>query len=268
MVRLICIVLVVGSACQRPAVSFDAGLDGGLTDSGTRGCAGCIGLDGGCEPGFARLNCGRGGDVCAECTNGECINGRCEVPGGGCFAPPVPGAEWTTGSCPDAGCPSGSICLAGRGESASVFGCVPVPQSCLNGVPSCGCMGCLCGIDCYPAIGGLECDNGTVSTREQKREIRYLDEAAQGRLALEATQIRLATYRYRTDPPSGKVRLGFIIEDQPSGSVIVRQDRQHVDEYSYASMLLATIQMQAKQIGALEARVKRLESSNRAKGNR
>lgn len=125
-------------------------------------------------------------------------------------------------------------------------------------------MGCLCGIDCYSVAGGIECDNGTLSTRDQKRDIRYLSEFDQGRLAREALQIRLATYRYLTDSPSAQMRLGFIIEDQPDGSVVVKQDRRHVDEYGYVSLLLATVQLQAKQLAALEARVKQLELANRA----
>lgn len=121
-------------------------------------------------------------------------------------------------------------------------------------------MGCLCGIMCFDLPRGMACDNGTISTRELKRDIRYLNAEEQRRLAQQTLAIPLATYRYDFDPSDAKRRLGFIIEDQPPTSAAVREDRKHVDEYGYTSMLLVTIQAQAKQLAELEARLRSLET--------
>ena len=122
-------------------------------------------------------------------------------------------------------------------------------------------MGCLCGIMCSDLARGMACDNGTISTRQIKRDIRYLSTEEQRRLSLQTLAIPLATYQYAFEPADAKRRLGFIIEDQPTPSPAVQADRRHVDEYGYTSMLLVTIQAQAKQLAELEARVRKLEST-------
>ena len=224
-------------------------------------CEGCCGPnDDACSAGLVQGSCGRQGSTCVDCGTQSCINGLCEEHDGGCFATPVPGAAWESGRCPDAGCPTGTMCLRGYGESvSSAIGCIPIPSSCPGGLPSCACMGCVCGISCLDDPNGFLCGNGSISTREMKRNIRYLSNSEREKLAAEALAIPLATYQYLSDRPDQGRRLGFIIEDQSLSSAAVRPDRKHVDEYGYASMLLATIQSQAQQIAELQERIRRLE---------
>ena len=100
-------------------------------------------------------------------------------------------------------------------------------------------------------VDALFCQTGAVSRRALKADISYVDDAERADLARQALQIPLATYRYR--------HLGFIIDDQPATSPAVQQDRTHVDEYGYTSMLLATVQEQQRQLDALQKRLDTLE---------
>jgi hypothetical protein len=130
-------------------------------------------------------------------------------------------------------------------------------------------MGCVCGGPA-PPFGGcgngkpddpVACNTGTVSRSAFKDDIVYVDPEEQRALARQALDIPLAHYRYKTEPPSARRRLGFIIDDQPDPSPAVDGDRTHVDEYGYTSMLLATVQQQAKEIQELRSRVEALEDS-------
>jgi hypothetical protein len=179
--------------------------------------------------------------------------------------------QWVTSSCPPNGCPSGTTCVhAAVAAGDQALGCAPIPAAC-NGTPTCDCMGCVC-----PVVGGgftgggasscrmnngLDCITNTISIRAAKDDIVYVDSEERERLAHQALQIPLARYRYKNEPADARRRLGFIIDDQPNPSPAVLADRQHVDEYGYTSMLLATVQQQAKEIAELQQRLDRLESA-------
>jgi hypothetical protein len=173
---------------------------------------------------------------------------------------------WATGSCPDAGCPNATVCVrAGIADAVIPLGCAPVPESC-GGNPTCGCMGCVCGGS--PPLGGcgsgnaddpVGCNTGTVSRRAFKSDVTYVDDEEREALARRALDVRLAHYRYKGESPDARRRLGFLIDDQPDPSPAVDADRTHVDEYGYTSLLLATIQEQAKELEALRHRVEALE---------
>ena len=65
-------------------------------------------------------------------------------------------------------------------------------------------------------------------------------------------RLRLATYHYKpevSDP--SRAHLGFIIEDTPPATPAVDAQREHVDLYGYMSMLVATLQVQEKEIADL-----------------
>jgi hypothetical protein len=97
-----------------------------------------------------------------------------------------------------------------------------------------------------------------ISRRDAKGEIKYLGPSELERLREELLGMKLATWRYKHDP--ARERLGFIIEDQPPASPAVDPGRALVDLYGYASLAVATIQTQAKEIEALRrelAEVKR-----------
>jgi hypothetical protein len=126
-------------------------------------------------------------------------------------------------------------------------------------------MGCVCG-DASIVLGcvssgpyPLVCETATASSRSRKADIAYVTDEEREALAREALAIPLARYRYKEEAPDARRRLGFIIEDQPNPSPAVQADRQHVDEYGYASMLLLTVQQQHKEIEELRRRVESLE---------
>jgi hypothetical protein len=186
----------------------------------------------------------------------------------GACAPLAPDAAppWATGECPDAGCANGTVCVKYQVAAAIIpRGCAPVPASC-GGKPSCGCMGCVCtpygsvpSDGCQDLPSALECTTPTESRRAVKADITYVEDEEREALARQALDVRLARYRYKNEPEGARRRLGFIIEDQPDPSPAVDQDRAHVDLYGYSSMLLATVQEQAREIAALRARVDALE---------
>jgi hypothetical protein len=188
---------------------------------------------------------------------------------GACFTTPVPYGmpipAWETWNCRDdaGGCPNGTICLYGQGEGTSEYGCVPVPATCAGSQPSCDCMGCVCGIGCIPnpMLGPVVCFDGTVSRRAYKDDVSYVTDEEREALARQALEIPLARYRYKNEPTDARRRLGFLIDDQPDPSPAVDGDRTHVDEYGYTSMLLATVQQQAREIDELRRRVETLERS-------
>jgi hypothetical protein len=95
-----------------------------------------------------------------------------------------------------------------------------------------------------------------ISRRKYKRDIHYLDEAELARYREELVQMRLATWRYRHD--AQREHLGFIIDDNES-SVAVDASGEIVDLYGYASLAVATIQLQARQIERLERDVAELK---------
>lgn len=101
-----------------------------------------------------------------------------------------------------------------------------------------------------------------ISTRRAKHDITYLSPSEIDALAHEATQMPLATYEYNDPALAGRRRLGFIIEDAPM-SYAVDPERNQVDLYGYTSVLLATVQSQARRIDALEAQVRILARPHR-----
>lgn len=103
------------------------------------------------------------------------------------------------------------------------------------------------------------------SSRETKRDIRYLDPAELRRVSEQLLQTRLATWEYRDVALSGKRHLGFIIEDQP-GSVAVDRGGGMVDLYSYTSMLVAATQVQAREIEQLRRELEVLKKQLRRRG--
>jgi hypothetical protein len=100
-----------------------------------------------------------------------------------------------------------------------------------------------------------------ISTRAAKEEIHYLSPAEIDQLAADTEAMRVASYRYRNAANGGAGRhLGFIIEDSPNVPA-VSSSHKTVDLYGFASMLLATSQVQARKIEALELEVARLRAA-------
>ncbi len=90
-----------------------------------------------------------------------------------------------------------------------------------------------------------------ISSRQYKQGITYLDAADLQKLHEETFSTRLATYQYKSevaDPT--KTHLGFIIEDRPA-SPAVDATHARVDLYGYVSMVVASLQVQEREIADL-----------------
>lgn len=91
-----------------------------------------------------------------------------------------------------------------------------------------------------------------------KRDIHPVAEDELQSLYEKVRNIQLSTYWYRSAPPASPRRLGFIIDDTDAPAAI-NPDGNTVDLYGYLSMAVAAVQVQAKEIEALRARIRVLE---------
>jgi hypothetical protein len=92
-----------------------------------------------------------------------------------------------------------------------------------------------------------------ISTRKYKDGIQYIDDAQLEQLHDETLKMKLATYNYKSavaDPDP--THLGFIIEDNPA-SLAVDKTHNRVDMYGYFSMIVASMQVQEKEIAELRS---------------
>jgi hypothetical protein len=100
--------------------------------------------------------------------------------------------------------------------------------------------------------------NGGACPRSRARfksDIEYLGAEERSKLAADVQAIPLVRYRYKDAPE--RHHLGFIIEDvEPSPGVDSEHDR--VDLYGYASMLVAALQEQQREIETLRLELKEL----------
>jgi hypothetical protein len=194
----------------------------------TSGCAQC-------EPGKECCDTwGEPGCVDTDSNPNHC--GQCDNPCGNqevCQS----GSCATGEDCSDAGtCTDGECC-----QPMGI--CCPTGTGCVSSVPDF--MGC-CPVGDVCTCSGQDCP---ISRRQYKQNVEYLSEPQLTALRDELLRMRLATYRYRSaaDPHT---HLGFILEDvEPS--VAADSSRGRVDLYSYASMAVATVQLQAKELETL-----------------
>jgi hypothetical protein len=100
-----------------------------------------------------------------------------------------------------------------------------------------------------------------VSSRKFKTDVTYADDAKLATLHDQIMRTRLATYHYKPEVADPKAKhLGFIIEDAPD-SPAVDGRRDGVDLYNYLSMIVATTQVQEKEIRELR---RELDAERRA----
>ena len=98
-----------------------------------------------------------------------------------------------------------------------------------------------------------------ISRRRYKNDIHYLSPAELARYRDELMAMKLATWRYKQDP--SRERLGFMIDDNEDLAAVDAK-RDVVDLYGYTSMAVATIQLQARQIEALEREVSEMKKQS------
>ena len=103
-----------------------------------------------------------------------------------------------------------------------------------------------------PTAGGCP-----ISRRAHKREIDYLDDGDVEEMARQLLALRLARYRLALPGQEQGQRVGFIIEDAPDLPAIAGD---HVDLYTYASMLVAALQAQQGEIEELRVQIDELRS--------
>ena len=90
-----------------------------------------------------------------------------------------------------------------------------------------------------------------ISRAKYKKDVQYLADGDLQRYRDQLLSLPLATWRYRDSPAGSRLHLGFMIDGHES-LVCVEPERDQVDLYGYASMAVATLQLQARQIEALQ----------------
>jgi hypothetical protein len=104
----------------------------------------------------------------------------------------------------------------------------------------------------------LVCPGIAASRRAVKKDVAYLSEGQVRSLHDELLSFRLASWQYATRGASAARHLGFIIDDvEPSPSIA--ENGNAVDLYGYASMAVAAVQTQAREIDELKAAVASLQ---------
>jgi hypothetical protein len=174
------------------------------------------------------FNCGQCGNQCAQsdyCSGSKCVAALC--PNGGCTSNNCCG-----GQC----CDANAVCCLDNGLVAR-FVCEDSDAG-------------SCPVGCAPMC---------VSRRDAKRDIQYLDEAQLRSAEEQVMKIPLARFNYKWDAPEERRRLGFIIEDVAPNPGIIDEARGEVDLYGYASLAVAAVQEQAKEIARLRRQVDDLE---------
>ncbi len=136
----------------------------------------------------------------------------------------------------------------------------------------CTCIGATCdpGNDCNnllecatsdPTHGGM-CP---ISRRAYKKNVQYLSPADLDRLRADLLKFRLASYQYDLPGADPATHLGFIIDDVGT-SPSIAPNGNTVDLYGYASMAVAALQAQQREIDELEREVVALRAERAASG--
>jgi hypothetical protein len=107
-----------------------------------------------------------------------------------------------------------------------------------------------------PKSGDVGCP---ISRKRHKRDIHYLDAAEVEAVRRDVAAMPLATWRYLDAPTASRPRLGFLIDDRPELPAVAL-DGEHVDLYGLASMAIAAVQAQERELAALRARTVALEA--------
>jgi len=217
---------------------------------------------------------GTGGTSGGGACNLACVQGKhCEVVQVQCIRAPCPAQPTcvdnadggTTGSLHWVASCGTPVCTANPGnfDDPNIRNCTTEMQGqpCTTAGDRCdGVLGCGATLLCA-TMAPVTCP---ISRAKYKQEIDYLDANGRAQYHDQITRMPLASYRYKDAPDVPQ--LGFIIDDiEPSVAV----SGDHVNLYGYLSMAVAAIQVQDKQIKALEQQLEQMrarldESSSQA----
>jgi hypothetical protein len=236
-------------------VSTDAGCTDGRCHAVSVKCPQCK-VDSDCGSPFCSV-CYDGSTACgtATCEQGQCVDSSPKCPERPTGKPllwystcgyPVCGGRFG----PDAGASDASIPCAPEGTPCTERGATCGEANASN-----------CGVVSVCEDHDPKQDGCPISSAKFKSDIRYLEAPDLERLRDETLKFRLANYRYRpkftTDPDAE--HLGFIIEDNPR-SPAVEVGRDRVDLYGYVSMVVATLQVQQREIQSLRQQLRTLQA--------
>ena len=99
------------------------------------------------------------------------------------------------------------------------------------------------------------------STRSAKKNIRYLGAPERAKLTREVLDLAIATYDYKDESDGPSPSTGFILEDAPHASFVLR-DHSRVNMYSYVSSLVVTVQEQQSQIDELRSELAKIRAAS------
>ena len=105
---------------------------------------------------------------------------------------------------------------------------------------------------------GIPDGGPAISLRSVKQDVRYLEQEEGDALLDAVLAVQLARYRYIGADAETVPRLGFILDDLPADSPARALDGAHVDTYGFASMAVAALQSQQREIRALRAQLEAL----------
>lgn len=194
------------------------------------------------------------------CPDGKTIagpTGKCLSTPNGCRwevieCPPNAGLKWFT-TCGD------PVCRMPDPDDPNVPNCTTEAVGAVCSTPgvTCEVPGDSCGANLICAAEDPKSGSCPISLASEKYGIEYVPPADLQRLHDDLLGMRMAHWHYRTESSQTREHLGFIIDDQPN-SPAVAANGQQVDLYGYTSMAVAAVQVQARQIEALEREVRAL----------
>ncbi len=101
-------------------------------------------------------------------------------------------------------------------------------------------------IEAAPAVAGM----AAMSARDLKTDIQYITEDDAAKYHGEVMDMQLALWKYTPGLIDDQTRLGIIIDDAPDATMVA-PDQRTIDLYTYASMMAAALQHQARMIDDL-----------------
>ena len=106
----------------------------------------------------------------------------------------------------------------------------------------------------------LQAGGCPVSRASYKKDVHYLSDLELESYRDQLVALPLATYRYKQSSPDSRRHLGFLIDGHES-LACVEPDRDQVDLYGYASMAVAALKVQAREIDEMKKEIAALRAA-------